>query len=58
MIGHRGRWLRLSGGGGGGGGGGGRDGTEYTVCFPGNDSLNFSFLSSFLFCDWVGVLWP
>ena len=31
--------------------------TECIVCVPGHDSLIFSFLS-FLFFDWVGVLWP
>ena len=28
------------------------------MCVPGYDPLTFSFLSSFLFFDWVGVLWP
>ena len=32
--------------------------TECIVCVQGNDPLTFSFLSSFLFFDWVGVLWP
>ena len=32
--------------------------TERIVCVQGHDPLTFSFLSSFLFCDWVGVLWP
>ena len=27
------------------------------LCVPGHDLLTFSFLS-FLFFDWVGVLWP
>ena len=31
--------------------------TECNVCVPGHDPLTFSFLS-FLFFDWVGVLWP
>ena len=31
--------------------------TECIVCVPGHDPLIFSFLS-FLFSDWVGVLWP
>ena len=31
--------------------------TECIVCVPGHDPLTFSFLS-FLFFDWVGVLWP
>ena len=42
------RWLWLSRG----------DVTEYIVCVQGHDPLTFSFLSSFLFFDWVGVLWP
>ena len=33
------------------------DVTECIVCVPAHDSLTFSFLS-FLFFDWVGVLWP
>ena len=32
--------------------------TECTVCVQDQDPLTFSFLSSFLFFDWVGVLWP
>ena len=28
------------------------------MCVQGHDPLTFSFLSSFLFFDWVGVLWP
>ena len=32
--------------------------TECIVCVQGHDPLTFSFLSSFLFSDWVGVLWP
>ena len=32
--------------------------TECIVCVQGHDPLTFSFLSSFLFFDWVGVLWP
>ena len=28
------------------------------MCVPAHDPLNFSFLSSFLFFDWAGVLWP
>ena len=32
--------------------------TECIVCVQGHDTLAFSFLSPFLFCDWVGVLWP
>ena len=31
--------------------------TECIVCVSGYDPLTFSFLS-FLFFDWVGVLWP
>ena len=31
--------------------------TECIVCVPGHDPLIFCFLS-FLFLDWVGVLWP
>ena len=31
--------------------------TECIVCFQGHDPLTFSFLS-FLFFDWVGILWP
>ena len=31
--------------------------TECIVCISGYDPLTFSFLS-FLFFDWVGVLWP
>ena len=34
------------------------DVTECIVCVQGHDPLTFSFLSSFLFFDWVGVLWP
>ena len=32
--------------------------TECIVCVQGRDPLTFSFLSSFLFFDWAGVLWP
>ena len=32
--------------------------TECIVCIQGYDSLTFSFLSSFLFFNWVGILWP
>ena len=32
--------------------------TECIVCVQGHDPLTFSFLLSFLFFDWVGVLWP
>ena len=32
--------------------------TECTVCVQGHDPLTFSFLLSFLFFDWVGILWP
>ena len=32
--------------------------TEFIVCVQGHGPLTFSFLSSFLFFDWVGVLWP
>ena len=32
--------------------------TECVVCVQGRDPLTFSFLSSFLFFDWAGVLWP
>ena len=32
--------------------------TECILCVQGHDPLIFSFLSSFLFFDWVGVLWP
>ena len=32
--------------------------TECIVCAQGHDTLTFSFLSSFLFFDWAGVLWP
>ena len=32
--------------------------TECIVCVQGHDPLTYSFLSSFLFFDWVGVLWP
>ena len=28
------------------------------MCVPAHDPLTFSFLSSFLFFDWAGVLWP
>ena len=28
------------------------------MCVQGHDPLTFSFLSSFLFFDWVGILWP
>ena len=31
--------------------------TECIVCVPGHDPLTF-FVLSFLFFDWVGVLWP
>ena len=31
--------------------------TECIVCVQGHDPA-FSFLSSFLFFDWVGILWP
>ena len=31
--------------------------TECTVCVLGHDPLTFSFLS-FVFFDWVGILWP
>ena len=31
--------------------------TECIVCVQGYDPLTFSFLTSFLFFDWVGVLW-
>ena len=30
--------------------------TEYIVCVRGHDHLTFSLLS-FLFFDWVGILW-
>ena len=40
-----------------GGGGGRGDLIECIVCVCGHDSLTISFLS-FLFFDWVGVLWP
>ena len=30
--------------------------TESSLCVQGHDPLTFSFLSSFLFFDWVGVL--
>ena len=36
----------------------GVDVTECIVCVQGHDPLTFYFLSSFLFFDWVGVLWP
>ena len=54
-------------GGGGGDDGDGGDGdddddnnnvTKCIVCVQGHDPLTFSFLSSFLFYVWVGVLWP
>ena len=32
--------------------------TECIVCVQGHDPLAFSFLSSFLFFDLVGILWP
>ena len=32
--------------------------TECIVRVQGHDPLTFSFLSSFLFFDWVGILWP
>ena len=32
--------------------------TECIVCVQGRDTLTFSCLSSFLFFDWVGILWP
>ena len=32
--------------------------TECIVCVQGHDPLTFSFLSSFLFFDRAGVLWP
>ena len=32
--------------------------TECILCVQGHDPLIFSFLSSFPFFDWVGVLWP
>ena len=32
--------------------------TECIVCVQDHDPLTFSFLSSFLFFDWVGILWP
>ena len=32
--------------------------TECIVCVQGHVPLTFSFLSSFLFFDWVGILWP
>ena len=32
--------------------------TECIVCVQRHDHLTFSFLSSFLFFDWVGALWP
>ena len=47
VINQRGRLLWLSRG----------DITECIVCVLGYDPLTFSFLS-FLFFDWVGVLWP
>ena len=28
------------------------------MCVQGHDPLTFSFLSSFLFFDWVGIVWP
>ena len=28
------------------------------MCVQGHDPLTFSFLSSFLFFGWMGVLWP
>ena len=28
------------------------------MCVQGHDLLTISFLSSFLFFDWVGILWP
>ena len=40
------------------GGGGGGGVTERIVCVQAHDPLTFSFLSSFLFFDWVGILWP
>ena len=33
-------------------------GTQCIVCVQGHDPLTFSFLWSFLFFDWVGILWP
>ena len=30
---------------------------ECIVCVLGHDPLTFSFLLSFLFVDWVGILW-
>ena len=32
--------------------------TECIMCVQGHDSITFSFLSSFLIFDWVGILWP
>ena len=32
--------------------------TKCIVCVQGHDPLTFFSLSSFLFFDWVGVLWP
>ena len=32
--------------------------TECIVCVPGHVPLTLSILWSFLFFDWVGILWP